>query len=132
MATTFKLKRKCFAGKFDKGTFDAMQIAANNNATPDAKLQFDAYSKKYANEVAELNKTRQLATVPKTSTTVSVKPVTTPKPTTAPKINKMGVGGHLKGAWNSMSRTGKIGTLAAGTLAAGAMAKGLFGGKKKD
>ena len=119
----FRLKRKCFGRGFNKGTYDAMMNAANNATTLDAKRQFDAYSKKYANDIAELNKSRQLAApVPKTNPiTNPVTPNSTPKP---------GNVGGLKGAWNRMGKMGKAGTIAAGATGAYLLGKGLFGGNK--
>ena len=121
--STFRLKRKNFGGGFNKGTYDAMMNAANNATTLNAKRQFDAYSKKYANDIAELNKSRQLAApVPKTN------PITNPvTPNSTPKLGNVG---GLKGAWNRMGKMGKAGTIAAGATGAYILGKGLFGGNK--
>lgn len=41
-------------------------------------------------------------------------------------------GGYLKGAWNSMSKTGKAGAIAGGLALGGLAVKGLVGGNKKE
>lgn len=128
MASTFRLKRKMFGGGFNADTYRGM--LSNVNSTPDGQKVLNAYSKKYANEVANYRQNTAVATVSKPATTaVSA----TPKPATITTPNSGNTGGimsKMKGQWNKMGKMGKAGTVAAAAGATYLLGKGLFGGKK--
>ena len=88
MASSFRLKRKLFAGGFNSGTYNAMAEAARTNATPDAVKAFEGYNKKYAADIANYKNSTALTVMPKNNLP---KP-TAPGPKGIGTFGKVGIG----------------------------------------
>ena len=119
-----------------------MVNAAATNATPDAQKMLDAYSRKYASEVANYkNSTALVPTTPNTTPKTNIQTPTTPNTNLrsyregwVKGTKNTGVMQGMKNTWGRMGTMGKVGTGAAVATGGYFLGKGLglWGNKNEN